>query len=1150
MSLRFLIGASGAGKSTYLYRSIIKRAQSEPDGRFFLIVPDQFTMQTQQDLVTMHEKKGIMNIDVLSFGRLAHRIFEELGGDDTPVLDDTGKSLIIRRVASGIRDRLPVIGPNLGRIGYVHQVKSVLSELMQYGVGLREMETLLAYSQKRGQLYYKLKDLSLIYEAFLDFIRDRFLTIEETLEVLAGLLPASCLLKDSVIAFDGFTGFTPVQNKVIRELLGLAREVEVTVTMDGREDPFRMGSQQELFYLSKKTIQSLTGLARKVGCRVEEPVVFTPEVCPRFLASPSLAHLERQLFRYPAERSQKEAKEIRILEAGSQQEEARQICIAIQRLVRKQGYCYRDFAVICSDYEAYAGCMERQARAYGIPVYMDQTRGIGLNPFIELIKSALQIRVQNYSFESVFHYLRSGLAGFSMQEVDRLENYARSLGIRGRKKWETMFVFQTDGMADPQEELKELNALRQRLTQQLSPLFRPCKTTEEFARELYRFIEANGVEQKLKRFEERFLQENDPVRQREYAQIYRLVMDLLDQVVSLIGDEPVRAEEFARILDAGFEEIQVGTIPQNVDRVMVGDMERTRLKPVKVLFLAGANDGYLPKNAGKGGILSDLDREFISGSGMELAPTPRQQMYIQRFYLYLNMTRPSHLLVLSYARRNAEGKAMRPSFLIGQLQRMFPSLTVDRPERAPFLDQIQSFQDGRQYLAEGFCRYAQGRMAEEDRKDFFTLYRVYQKNGQYAAFCRKLEEVSFYRYRGAGLGRAAASALYGETLLGSVSRLEQYAACAYAHFLRYGLGLAGPEEFTVEAVDLGNLYHRALELFSRNLKQNGYSWFDFPPEEGKRMVKEAVDACAVVYHNAVLFDTARNLYAVTRIRRVLERTVFTLQYQLKKGSFVPERFEVSFLEEKDLETVNFTLGDSGRMCLQGRIDRMDVKEDSDHVYVKVVDYKSGSRDFSLAALYYGLQLQLAVYLNAGMELAARRHPGKRAMPGAMLYYRVQDPFVESQEEETAEEIQKRILRQLRPTGMVNEDPAVLEGLDRSLSDSSDAAPLERKKDGSLSARSSVMSESDFRAVLSYTEKKIRQAGREILDGRIACDPYVRGDHSACEFCDYKKVCGFDPKLDGFGLRELEKLDEKEALLRIRKEEEDGDEIHGRSTKGH
>lgn len=1147
MSLSFVSGASGAGKSTYVYQDIIRRSKEDPDGRFFVIVPDQFTMQTQMDMVCMHENKGIMNIDVLSFGRLTHRIFEEVGGIDRQVLDDTGKSLIVRKVAGERSEQMPLIGGSLNKTGYVHEVKSALSEFMQYGVDADELAKLTKFAQKRGQLHQKLKDLQVVYDGFLQYIKDRFLTTEESLSVLASLLPKSKLIRDSVIVFDGFTGFTPVQNSVIRQLLLLAKEVIVTITIDGAEDPWTLKGEQELFALSKKTIQSLHDLACENGVQRGRDVVLTPKNLPRFYKSPELAHLEKQLFRYPLRTYANSEGGILIMEASGQIEEVRQICIQMRRLIREKGYCYRDFAVICGDLEAYASSIEQTFAEYDIPVYMDRTRGIVLNPFIEFLKSALQVRLTGYGYEAVFHYLRSGLADFTPEETDRLENYVRALGIKGRKKWETIFVYPADDFQDKVEELAEMNRLRERLVTQMAPLFAPCKKMKEFALGLYEFITNNRVQEKLKSFEDRFTLENDAVRAREYAQIYRLVMELLDQIVALIGDEDAKPEEFSKILEAGFDEIQVGTIPQNVDRVMVGDMERTRLKQIKVLFFAGVNDGYIPKAAQKGGLISDLDREFLMGSGKELAPTPRQQMYIQRFYLYLNMTKPSDRLILSYARLNREGKSLRPSFLIDQVKKLFPGLHVQYPEQEEQLSQIQTLKDGRSVYAKWLRSYADAAFLDDgqEERDFLALYRLFSMDQQYEKWSSRLIGTAFYEYHATPLGKAIAAALYGHTLSGSVSRLEQYASCAYAHFLRYGLRLKEQGEYSFEAVDLGNLFHGVLEIFSEKLTENGFTWMDFPKEAGERLVEEAVDTYSASYHNTVLYDNARNAYMITRIKRILKRTVATMQYQLKKGSFVPEQFEVSFSVLENLDAVNIALSEQEKMRLRGRIDRMDVCEKEDKVYVKVMDYKSGSRDFSLAALYYGLQLQLVVYLSAGLEIAAQKHPQKEVIPAAMLYYRVQDPMVDLGSEILSEEqINAQIVKALRTTGVVSADTEAVEGLDSAFSDRSDVIPVERKKGGSFSARSSVLDPEDFVSLTAFANRKIKAAGRKILDGDIAVNPYEQGKQNACEYCAYKKVCGFDLKLAGFTMRKLEELKDDEALMRIREEAADGDEIYG------
>ena len=373
--------------------------------------------------------------------------------------------------------------------------------------------------------------------------------------------------------------------------------------------------------------------------------------------------------------------------------------------------------------------------------------------------------------------------------------------------------------------MERLNRIRQQFTDTVEILhMAPRAKAGEYVDHLYDFLEQNQVQQKLLNYQQRFEQEGDLAKAREYAQIYRLVMDLLDQIYELLGEEEISLQEFADILEAGFGEITVGTIPQNVDRIVVGDMERTRLKQVKVLFFLGVNDGNIPKNASKGGIISDMDREFLIESGTEMAPSPRQQMYIQRLYLYLNMTKPSERLYLSYAKVNSDGKGIRPSYLIDTVRKLFPLLAVEYPQNRSRLEQIEGRQEGARYLAEELREYADGTLREEERQDFYLMYRAYEADPEGRD---RLTAAAFRRYKESGLSRIVARALYGRQLENSVSRLETYAACACRHFLQYGLSLQEREEFGFEVSDMGNVYHAVLENFAGKLAESGRTWWDF-----------------------------------------------------------------------------------------------------------------------------------------------------------------------------------------------------------------------------------------------------------------------------------------------------------------------------------
>lgn len=1137
MSLRFYFGNSDGELSKRAYQDIIQRSLEQPDRSFLILVPDQFTMQTQKEMSLLHPRGGILNIDVLSFGRLKVRVLEEVGTREIPVLDDTGKSLVLQKVADGLKEELPVLGGFLHKQGYIHEVKSAISEFMQYGLSPEDVEELATYAGEKRVLAAKLRDLRVIYQRFEEYIRDHFVTAEETLDILRKNLSGSKLIRDSVILLDGFTGFTPIQYRLLQEMGRYCSEMIVTMVCSAEESPYRLDGEQKLFYLTKKTVNDLERLAAEAEIdRDRREDVFLEEAAG---TEDELAFLRKHIFRYdrscfggPTPNRSK----IRLFEMQNPAQEVKQIALEMQRLIREEGIAYRDMVLITGDPEGYAPYVESEFARADIPFFLDRTRGITLNPLTEFIMSALKLSLENYSYESVFHYLRSGMTGIPVSEIDLLENYVLATGIRWKKAYQNRFVKRTKKM-DPEDEteLNALNATREKFLSQVEILAtKKADKACNYVERLYEFVTGVGCQKQMEERSREFAERGEDARAKEYEQIYRLVMELLEQIHGLLGEEKITLQEFADILEAGLGEIQVGTIPQNVDRVLVGDMERTRFKPVKVLFFLGVNDGIIPRNAQKGGIISDVEREFLKDSGHELAPTPRQQMFIQRFYLYLNFTKPTLRLYLSYARQGSDGKTLRPAYLIDNLKKSFPATQVENPQALPVLEQVMTVEQGRELLAEDFREYACGLLSGEKEKEFFALYNAYGEAGEEKAR-KQYEEAAFSKHEDHPLAREIAKLIYGACLENSVSRLETFAACAYRHFLQYGLGLSERQEYGFEAVDLGTVYHHVLEGFSKSLEKEGKNWFDFEEEFAKKTVSEILTREAAEYGGSVLFSSQRNIYQIKRMERILLRTVLTLQKQLQRGSFLPKDYEVQFHQIQDLGDLGAALSGEEKLRLQGKIDRVDTYEDEDHVYVKIMDYKSGDRKFDLVALYHGLQLQLVVYMNAALEREKKRSKEKETVPAALLYYHVEDPLVESDMELSEEELQEEIIRSLRAKGIVNDSPEIVRLLDGEFSEKSDAIPVERKKDGTFSAKSSVMSGEDLDQVSSFVTRKISDLGKRIMDGDISLSPYERGKENACEYCPYGKACGFDRSLPGCGTRALEELSSEEILAKMREQ---------------
>ena len=733
----------------------------------------------------------------------------------------------------------------------------------------------------------------------------------------------------------------------------------------------------------------------------------------------------------------------------------------------------------------------------------------------------------------------------------------RALGIRGWKRWESQWEKPCRG--SEKLNLKELNAYRQWILEPLRPLREAFKeegaTIGSVTAALREYLERMGLRGKLEDYSGFFRERGNPGDEnlaREYSQVYDRVLELLGRLEGLLGAEKTDMKNYSQILDAGFGEIKVGVIPATIDQVMVGDITRSRLEDVKVLFFVGVNEGTVPQRKSGASLLTDRDRAVFKEFNMELAPTAREDGCIQKFYLYLMMAKPSRRLVLTYAGMSSEGKSQRPSSLIGEVQKLFPGI--------PVLDEglvdwpVRTVRDGRERLIDGLrklreekegetAKAPEGRDAEENA--FMELYRYFYCSDGHREKVKQLVDAAFYSYEERGIGRAAARALYGQSLQGSVTRLEQFASCAYAHFLKYGLELMERQEYELAAVDMGNLFHQSIDRCFAVMKERKQDWRGLTEEGRKQLVKECVARVTKEYGNTIMASSARNAYLAGRVERITDRTIWALAEQVKKGDFEPTGFEVSFSAIDNLKAMRIRLSEDEELMLRGRIDRMDLCEDGEHVYVKIIDYKSGTTAFDLAALYYGLQLQLVVYMDAAVEMEERNHPDKEVVPAGIFYYHINDPLADRQEGMTVEEIEKQILRQLRMDGLVNSELDIISHLDKDIQKESDVIPVAIKDGYVQESRSSVASTRRFEDLRRFVNHKLREAGQDILKGNIDLKPYKQTARTACDYCPYHAVCGFDTKTAGYGYRRLAGLKPEDIWAQIspvEEEENDGSKM--------
>lgn len=1115
MALHLILGNSGAGKSHDLYEHILDEAGKHPERTYYVLVPEQFTMATQREFVRRQKHHAILNVDVLSFRRLAYRVFEELGKDTLQVLEDTGKNLILRKLAGELEPQLNVLRGSLHKIGYIDEIKSFLTELAQYRIEPQMLDEMAAQAEVSPLLAVKLSDMRLLYEAFMREIGGDYLLAEEVVEYLAKLVPQSELFSNTVLAFDGFTGFTPVQQTFLQAVFPLVIDSYVTVTIDAGEDFYNAHQVEELFFLSKKTIHTLLTIARETGVTVEEPVVLSHGAKRRFVKAPILYHLEQNLFRtghtsYCGSMDGQE--QLSIVGFPRPVDELRFAAQEIRRLVR-YGMRYQDIAIVSGEVELYASYVSRVFSEYEIPYFLDQTNPILFHPLIECVRGLLEVAKNDISYESVMRVVKSGLLPIETEQADRLENYILAYGIRGRSRWNSLWVHCPDWL--DAEGLAAVNEIRACLMDVLEPylqiMTQKAATTMQRTRALYDAMVSFQLDAS---------EENE--------RIWRMLMELFEKLAGLLGDEVLPFEEYMEVLEAGFEAAEIAVIPPGYDQVLVGDIERTRLENIKVLFFLGVNDGVIPRVSNEGGILSQPEREVLARAHYELAPTARERAFIQRFYLYLNMTKPSERLYVTFAGCGADGAARRRSYLISMLMHMFPGLAVSDGVLRTSMESIEAPGAAFRILTEGLDEAKTGTATPE----WWALFAWFRGREEWKEPLNQLLSATFYRFEQGKepLSASVSRLLYGSVLENSVTRLEQFAACAYEHFLTYGLQLHPREEHSFEAVDFGNLVHTALEHYARNLAKSGYNWFSVPHDVRKELGKMAMQTAMEQNRNDALFTSAKNRYLVTRMEQLLHQTVETLTRQVRKGRFLPADYELGFGFAESLDVAEFTLSSEEKMRLRGRIDRVDLMRSGADTYVKIIDYKSGQTKFSLLSMYHGLQLQLVVYLNAAIELMKKRPNSGELLPAGIFYYHVDEPVVETEGIVSEEQIWQSVFEKLRLDGIVNADPEVYGAMDETFESKSDVIPVSRTKDGTLARTSKAYSTEQFAMISEHVTRTLIQLGRRMLAGEIAAEPFELQGKTACTWCAYRSICGFDERLQGCGYRKLKQITSDEDIF--------------------
>lgn len=1149
MSLRFIYGRAGTGKSYRCIEEICNKAKENVDHPLVLLVPEQISFRAEKALIQKIRATGINNIHVLSFKRLAFTVFNEVGGITRRHMDTTGKAMVLSKVINEVREELTVFGQVSKQRGFIDTIGNVITEFKRHNITLEVLGDIKEKIKDNPLLNDKIADVSLIYTGFQSKLNSGYFDPEDDLTILYEKIDESKFLKGAELWIDEFSGFTPQQYNIIGKLLKNCKNINITLPYSGDEVESD-GDVTNAFYSIYVTENKIRKIAQDYGYYPNNNVYL--KINHRFKNSEELSFLEKNYFNVGVKSYEAPCRDIKIFKAQNSYSEVEYIAGDILKLVREEGLRFNDIAVITRDLSSYEDITKVIFKEYEIPYFLDKKRDISGNPLVIYITSLLEIFIKNWNDIAVLRYIKTTFNELSLDEIDLLENYVLQYGIKHKKRWIDESYWKEN------EKYPDIIGIRNKVIEpliELSDSLKGKRTIKDTCTNLYNYLIKCNIHEKIEGYIEVFKEEKNLNLADEYSSIWNLIMDLLDQLVEVLGEEVVTLEEFNNVFSMGIAQQEMGLIPPSLDQVIIGTVERIRTQEIKALYILGVNDGVFPKMSNDEGIFNDSDRVTFAESGISVADNTLQQAFAEQFLIYNTITLPQNHLCISYPIADMDGRAKRYSVIIPRFKAIYKNLKEESNivknangtfQMKEVLAKVPTFNK----LIEEMRKHIEGEAIHPIWKE---VYKYFLSNEEYTETTKKV--ISGFAYNNAveQIKSEKIRKLYGNSF--SVSKIERYAHCPFAFFVQYGLKAKERKVYSFAPPDLGNFLHKGLEKFSEIVEKENETWGYLEDSFCSDAIDQVIEYLLSMEENSILISSKRHEYVTKRLKRVLLRMVLVINEQMNRGNFKPLGYEISFgsRPEDNYPPIEITLSSGEKLTLEGKIDRVDKAEIQGENYYRVIDYKSGKTELNLNEVYEGLQIQLLTYLDAILTLEKTLNM-QDTNPAAMLYLSIDDPLVEEKKSLTEEELKEEILKSMKMRGLVIKDVNVVKEMDSKIEGGGTSsiipASLKKSKDNEGDAEfsergTSAISYKGFEALRDHMKENIVKICEDMLSGIIDIEPCKTGENSQCDYCQYKSICQFDSSL-GINKYKVPKAKSKKDVLSIieNKMLKEGDERSG------
>lgn len=1157
MTLRFITGRTGSGKTTTIFNEISDKTTAHPLGDpLFYLVPDQMSFTAEWNLSKHRSQHGLMRSQVTTFKRLAWRVLQESGGITREEVNGIGYRMLIRSLLRDQQEEFLLFHRAATKKGFTDQMEVLLKELNRYnltadsfGGSLDQLERV----QAPIPLKQKAKDLQTISEQLEKRLGTQFIDGEGHLRLLIEKIADSHLISKSEFYIDSFTAFTPIERAIIEQLIIHAKHVHIALPMMNERDAL---DPHSLFHSPAKTLAQIKEIAIQHNVAIEENLHLDQQLR---LQPVGLRHVEAQ-FDQLRPKQQQDNTGIAIVESTNPRVEVTYVASQIRELIQSQGYRYQDIAVVHRNADTYEQLLASTFTQLDIPYFSNQKRPMLDHPLIEVTRALFAIAQSNFSYEAVFRALKTGLffpltgsEDVWRNRIHRLENFVLERGIRGERfsddsRWKVKRIRGLDYFhtAQTDEELAIEHELKTTRDFILTPLkqavgeLKEATSAKQVAVSLYRFMESLEVPSKLSLWQQQAEVKLIHEEAVEHRQVWKEWIHVLDQFELMFRNQSLTLEDAASIIEEGLDQLNFSKIPPAIDQVIIGQADTARYLNIRAVFVLGVNDGLFPKRIDNEGLLTDEDRTFLQQAGLELAPTTKERLLEENYIMYKALTTASHQVIVSYSLAGLDGKPLLPSTYVKRIQQLFTTPLVELISQSDFEGDAPSFINHPRLALSGLALNKYERLdGGSPLPTYWQAVDSYFAGSPYWNYVVSLVERPLYKNPGLEkITRETAKVLYTDTLKGSVSRVESYYSCPYKHFASYGLELRERETYQLEAPAMGDLFHAALKWIADYTTEHNIQWKDLSAGQCRELAEKAVSYIIPLFVSQLLISTNRYLYISKKLTRIVASTLIALSKHNARSSFQPIALEVAFGLGEQLPALTIPLRKEGQMELRGRIDRVDAAKINDRYYLRVIDYKSSKKGLDLNEVYHGLSLQLLTYLDVATQYADH-WLDEPAEPGGVLYVHLHEPTHQTADIITPEDYEKLHLKSYKMDGLLTDERHVLEAMDDELNGHSDIVPVHVKKDGSFGVTSKVLTPNELEKTTLFVRKRHRQAGGGILAGDTRVLPYQFKDRMPCQFCAYRSVCQFDPQDARQPIRKLKVEKPQELTRKMMEEVENG-----------